>query len=435
MFLIGLGSATKVYLGGVIALSELCTFILAPIVLIKNLPEFKRNKIMPAIYLPALMIVGCYISCEVNNVPLLFFIKNTMMFYSIIAAVVVFYYLLKQNFNSLGWFFVGNFFSSIISIYAFNPGVVIDGSGVEVIGMIDPESTINGVMFWYQKIFAIVKMPAFVNYLGVPLCLSIVPLVCAAAIVPFISVSGRSSTATLICSIILMSIGGKSRRRMAFLGRHFVCLLFIMAISAFCIKSAYVYAAKNGILSVEAQNKYEKQTQGNDSFMKILMGGRSEFFIAIRALLDSPIIGLGPYARDTKGYTQEFLAKYGTEKDLDDFYRRLRRFGIRGSELQLPRHSTLCQFWCDSGIIGLIFSLYYIYLVLMFFLKYSSVIPQWYGYFVIVIPPSLFAFFFNPYTDRFGYPLQIASLLIVRAVAERKIPVPYKHEVEACKYE
>ena len=68
-------------------------------------------------------------------------------------------------------------------------------------------------------------------------------------------------------------------------------------------------------------------------------------------------------------------------------------------------------------------------------MKYSGAIPQWFGYFAVVIPSSLFAFFFNPYTDRFGLPMQIVCILIARAVYKKRIVLPYDIEMEARKYE
>jgi hypothetical protein len=101
----------------------------------------------------------------------------------------------------------------------------------------------------------------------------------------------------------------------------------------------------------------------------------------------------------------------------------------------LPQHSVLTQFWGHAGIVGLLFCLYFLFLVYQFFRKYLGCIPQWLAYFSIAIPPAIFTLFFNPYSDRLGFPLLLTCLLLARAVGRGRMFLPYDMEVEARKYE
>lgn len=432
MFLLGLGSATKIYLGGAIAFSELAVFSIAPILLFKHWDEYKRDGFLPILILPLMMILGCFISCQCNNVPMLAFIKASMIFYSIFAAVAVFYILLRRKFSGVGLFFLGVYISQIISVFWFNPHVLTDGRSTELLGQVDFEEQLEGVLFWYPKITRLLYLPIQLAYLSLPTAYSCLSPVVAAIVSISISVSGRGAAAMALMAAALMFYCRKSRLRMLSIGRHFFLFVFIGLAVVLGIKSLYSYTAQTGLLGEESRRKYEVQTRGDNSFMRILIGGRTEFFIAIRAMIDNPIVGIGPYARDTKGYTQEFLRKYGTVEDFENYNRQ--QTYLTGVEL-VPQHSVVTQFWGTAGIAGLVFCLYYLYLVYLFFRRCACCIPQWFGYFAIAIPPSLFTLFFNPYSDRMVFPLLLTCLLLSRAVSNGRLRLPVEMEMEARKYE
>lgn len=433
MFLLGLGSMTKVYLGGVIALSELVIFGLAPVILIKNYAEYRKNGVLPMVYLPIFMIVGCFFSCQWNDVPIRPLIKCSMMFYSISAAVVVFYYIMRKSFCGLGSFFSGLLISVIISIFILNPQLITDGRSAELLGQVDLEEQMEGVLFWYPKINRILYLPVQGWYFKTPIVYSALAPIAAALVSILSSVSGRGAAAWGLLACALITYSRRSRRRMYSLGRHILVFAVLGVALAWSIKNLYVYAATKGILGEMAQTKYYAQTHGESSFLRVLMGGRIEFFITIRAVMDNPIIGIGPYAEDKKGYVRDFLLKYGAPEDFDLYLRHRMMFS---SQVELiPQHSTLTQFWGQSGIVGLVFCLYFLYLVYLYFRRYAGAVPQWFGYFSLAIPPSVFSLFFNPYTDRVTFPLLIACLLIARAVGQRRLQLPYEMEMEARKYE
>lgn len=435
LLMAGLGSFTKVYLGGAIAFTELALFVIAPFLFVRHFREYKRDGFLIALILPWLMIIGCFASCKVNGAPMFAFVKCAMMFYSIFAGVAVFYIILRRNFDSIGWFLMGALLSQIISIFYFNPQVVTDGTTSELLSQMDVEQQMQGVLFWYPKINRLLYLPIQIAYFQMPSCYSCVAPILAAIGSITISVSGRGAAAMALVSATLIGYCRKSRRRMRAIGRHFITFSVAMIFVAIGIKSLYSYAARNGLLGPEAQGKYEVQTRGDNSFMRILIGGRTEFFITLRALLDSPIFGIGPYAEDKNGYTQEFLAKYGTQEDYDYYVLRLMLARVHGERERLPQHSTLTQFWGNAGIVGLFLCLYYLYLVFKYFNKYAGSIPHWFGYLAIATPPSIFTLFFNPYSDRVGFPLLLTCLLLSRAVGNGKLRLPLDIEMEARRYE
>ncbi len=110
---------------------------------------------------------------------------------------------------------------------------------------------------------------------------------------------------------------------------------------AAAVLALYGFAATAGYLGEQAHALY--QTQGLGDF-GVLLGGRPEFYAAIRAVLDSPILGHGSWARNSE-YALDImdLSRFGY-----DTYMR--------EDLELiPTHSHLMGAWVESGILGAVF--------------------------------------------------------------------------------
>ena len=107
--------------------------------------------------------------------------------------------------------------------------------------------------------------------------------------------------------------------------------------------SAYGYAASSGLMGLEAQEKYEKQSAGN---LGILLGGRTESLASTQAIIDSPIIGHGSWARDIR-YVEIMVSRLeqaGYEISGDPF-----------TDDLIPSHSHLLGAWVEAGILGALF--------------------------------------------------------------------------------
>ncbi len=75
------------------------------------------------------------------------------------------------------------------------------------------------------------------------------------------------------------------------------CFSPLMAMCGLRHQQVYAYLASSGQLGDKAQDKYEAQTRGK---FGILAGGRPEVLVSWRAVLDSPILGHGSWAEDSK---------------------------------------------------------------------------------------------------------------------------------------
>jgi hypothetical protein len=110
------------------------------------------------------------------------------------------------------------------------------------------------------------------------------------------------------------------------------------------IYSVYQYAAKSGKLGEDARAKYESQSSGEYG---VLLGGRVEMLASVPAVIDSPILGHGSFAKDPKYLImeQQALALLGYESagDLDP---------ESFEEGDIPTHSHLMGAWVSAGIVG-----------------------------------------------------------------------------------
>ena len=107
----------------------------------------------------------------------------------------------------------------------------------------------------------------------------------------------------------------------------------------------YSYSAQAGFLGLDAQRKYEQQASGA---WGLILGGRSATLVSTQAILDSPIIGHGSWAKDFY-YTDllaERLARYGYT---------LRAASVAQEPGLIPTHSYLLGAWVEAGMLGGLF--------------------------------------------------------------------------------
>jgi hypothetical protein len=156
----------------------------------------------------------------------------------------------------------------------------------------------------------------------------------------------RSLGGTLFLVAAYMAAQTVWRRRKTSLRRirvhHAVILTAAVGIAAWGTLEIYGRAAESGLLGYEAQQLYERQATGAYG---LLLGGRSETLTSIPAILDSPILGHGSWAKD---------CDYATL--LIERMRELGYFpGEENEECLIPTHSHLLGAWVEAGILGAVF--------------------------------------------------------------------------------
>ncbi|MGA7856552.1 MAG: O-antigen ligase family protein [Terracidiphilus sp.] len=145
-----------------------------------------------------------------------------------------------------------------------------------------------------------------------------------------------------------------------------IAVLAGLALSAGFLAIALVrLATSTGIIGQEAQEKNQQQSHLSAG---ILLGGRPEILVSSRAVMDSPILGHGSYAKDMK-YTEmlsDIQVENGIQTDLED---------QEASQGMIPAHSHLMSTWVQAGIFGAIFWIYILWLVFKGVIRVATLRP------------------------------------------------------------
>ena len=107
----------------------------------------------------------------------------------------------------------------------------------------------------------------------------------------------------------------------------------------------YQYAAQTGWLGQIALQKYEAQSSGHYG---LLVGGRSEILVSSQAILDSPLLGHGSWAKDCR-----YTSLYSQLRQQLGYFP-----GEENEDCLIPAHSHLLGAWVQAGILGAIFWLW-----------------------------------------------------------------------------
>lgn len=431
LFLFGLGSETYVHLIGYIAISELIFFFWAPIVFFQDMALLRRDGFLKVSFLAVLSCIGCIISSWYNHVDLGLFYRGFSGVYALFAVPIVLHRLLRQNLNGIKWYFIGAAISSIIAIFAFHNGSA--SSAVEN-GYELSESSMYLMVYFGPSL----TIPLFCFYLSSPMWLSISLFVFPSVKTMLTSASGRSAVLVTLMSLAMMMFASRKRSRMRKLRKNFMLLLVGGLVVTGAFASLYKYAAMNGYLTAEAQEKYVAQKNATKAkgLLGIIMGGRSEFFVGLSAALDNPIFGLGPWPVDRKGYYLDFVSKWG---NVDDWQKFMDYYNYKaersGGALLLPVHSVIISSWLGSGIFGFPIWLFVLYKMFELMRKYLDAVPQWFGYFAMMIPGNLWAIFFSPFGGRISWGVFITMILMAISVGKGKVRLPIEMEREIQKAE
>lgn len=124
--------------------------------------------------------------------------------------------------------------------------------------------------------------------------------------------------------------------------RQVLLIGLVIAVAGLGVFEMYKYAARTGLLGEDAHEKYMSQASGEYG---LFLGGRSEILVSGRAILESPFLGYGSWAKD---------------REYSSLLVELRRqagymAGTEEEEDLIPTHSYLLGAWVEAGLLGAIF--------------------------------------------------------------------------------
>ena len=182
-------------------------------------------------------------------------------------------------------------------------------------------------------------------------------------------------------------------------------MFLVMAVMAAAVMlELYEYMAVQGYLTERARQVYDWQSTGGS--FSILLGGRAEIVASIRAVMDSPIIGHGSWAKDPE-YASYIL-------DLRQLGYNLHLSRLSGGDL-IPTHSHLMGAWVESGIMGALFWLWVLVLIVRV-LAHQYLVRDTLGPLVAFVGfLTVWDIFFSPFGAHHRYLISFKIVLMMYA--------------------
>lgn len=427
LFLLGAFSMTQIHLVGNLGISELIVFVIAPFVFVQDYRMLHHDGFMPVIWLSLLSCMGCLVGAYMNGTPIYNVIRGFATTYSTFAIIVVGHRLVRQSPRGFKWLCLGWGLTWIINIFVFQRAVEADVYGGGYRGVAAVEGIIAGPLFWINRLSHLLRIPVEGWYLTTPTAYSIVVPIFLFFFAAITSASGRSAAAAAFFSAMLVVLAGKSRMRMSRLSKQIWLLLIMGLFLAQGLAYAYKTSARHGLLGENAQKKYEMQmTERNGGLLQTLMGGRLDFFVGAYSALHQPIVGYGPKPIDRKGYYRDFLTKYGTAQEVEDYQKYHQWAASMGYTVYdgLGGHSHIIGWWLEDGIFGFLFWCYVLFSIFRYFRYDLATVPQWYGMLAVSMPSMIWAIFFSPFGDRVQYMMILVYILMAKAIRLGRFHLP-----------
>lgn len=196
------------------------------------------------------------------------------------------------------------------------------------------------------------------------------------------------------------------RKRIVFSAIATACGLWAVA-------AVYSNAAEQGWLGTAATQIYMSQSSGAGG---VLLGGRLDLIAAAAAIIDSPLIGHGSWARDPQyaAFQEDRRAALGYKSQ-----------GLVDSEL-IPSHSHLFGAWVESGIIGAAFWAWVLWLTIRTLIRATGAEPL-FLYFVFLSCVQIWNILFSPYgaEQRFIATYSIYAMILLSRFSRDRSPRTY----------
>lgn len=407
-FVMGLGSQLQVFFS--LSITECIVIALFPFCFMQTYARMRRNFLSVLMWLAFLQVIGCGVACLANSCNFQQTSRGFMVVGLILMTIPVAFWMLSNDFEGIKWWVVGGAISVILSTFVFQTAVeqVMYGGTAEIM---------KGPLFWISRLSVTLTIPCRGWYLQTPHIYSWGISLFLACFAMLTSTSGRSSSIAALGVAAICFFGGKTRRSIKKFMKKFALYGFIGFIGLFALNKTYRYLALNGHLAEGAKEKYEKQTHGSSSIVRLIVGGRGDSIAGLWACVDKPIVGWGPWALDEGGYYRRFLEKYGNPDDYEEYAKWEIAASMKGTPYRLmPAHSHITYFWLSFGIFGLVFMLYAGFVAVRFIIQDCHVAPRWFFLLACGIVGFLWGLLFSPFIGRVGFPIYLVQLLMIRAI-------------------
>lgn len=332
-FLLGILCGIKINIVGEIYIGE----IIALIFLLIRIKEIQITRFeLSLLLLSFLWALAQFISDLVNETPFATMIKGvgTPIVFSLSILALIDYF--KNNSARVPAFFLGASLGGLIYIIISNNEYFIGNPWKWGIGHFI--AILFSIVFsYYLKRKSIVILVIF-NIFFIVICL--------------LFSSRTMAFFVLLSSFLYYQYSVNKNNNFVFLltdakfGFSIFCFFFVGLL--FVLNSFFgaIFSSDDFLKYVPSEDAHKYQVQASGDY-GILLGGRSELLISVKAFMDKPLLGHGSWAEDKSGYLDEYaLLKYNLGYSLNDSDE------YNGESNLIPTHSYIMGAVVWSGFLG-----------------------------------------------------------------------------------
>ena len=221
-FIMGLVGQLQVLFS--LSMTEILILVMAPCLVFAEIPHMQRTGVIKFFWISILLFCGCVVSLIVNHAQFYQVIRGVSITGLIVCSTVVMHYMLRNCPQGVKWHFVGGMLSGIICIFVFQRSVEVTAAGGA-----DVDTIMSGKMFWIQRLSSVVLTPLLAFYLRMPFAYCVGAPLFLAFFSILTSTSGRSASLSFLGAAAIVMIGGKKRKTMIRLGKHFALICKLLA--------------------------------------------------------------------------------------------------------------------------------------------------------------------------------------------------------------
>lgn len=226
-------------------------------------------------------------------------------------------------------------------------------------------------------------------------------IVSAAALNIFMGFRSLGGICFLVAGYLLLQARwGQQLAKIRTWPRRVLLIGMVLAIVSVVVFQMYDYLAGSGLLGEVAQKNYILQTSGEYG---LLLGGRSEVLVSSRAILDSPFLGHGSWAKDYQysSLLNELRQQAGYIS------------GVEDEEGLIPAHSHLFGAWVEAGLFGAVFWMWILSLPTRVLIRSPGMMDYLTPLMAFVAILLIWDIFFSPYGAklRFLTPYYVVVLM------------------------
>jgi hypothetical protein len=308
--IVGLFASFYVSVGGQLYVSEILLVLLAPVLWQQKGRFLVRNvNVRKILILGALWFISQVLTDLIRQTPMSDLMRGWAGIIVLLISFSSLYLLLGNNIRRIIIFIFGYALSGLLSLF-FQPSAYFTtypwkfGFGVPVILLtflfiiMISQGQLKRMRRWLWLIMAVGALSFYLDARslgGIVILSGAVLWLRTSSFTWNVLARGRLQTLSVV-GLLLVGIG-------------------------WVLLEGYAYSAQRGLFGQEAKDKFEMQYNG--SVWGLILGGRVEILGSSRAILDSPIIGYGSWAKDSQYRLYIYqLVKLGYRVNTDqlDYY-------------------------------------------------------------------------------------------------------------------